>query len=120
MKNNYILKYQIAILVLTLSSVLIVSCSSVDSAIAEKLDQPLRDILFSETKYEGESLFCTIQIDKNLDGEIKREIEQTGLKILTNFISIITVEGKFESIKKAAALPYVIRIEADKKRNTQN
>lgn len=60
-------------------------------------------------------LKCLIQLNRQLTNEIRSDIEKLNVRIVNDFGTGMTVEGTAESLLELSSLPFVLRLESDKK-----
>jgi len=116
MKSSILKTEYILIMPMILFGVLLFACgSSRDAEVEAKLDPLLRyeTLVKQDTTYSG--IVCMVELNKSFDEGIKADFERSGVKVLTNFVTIVSIEGSAISIRKVAALDYVKKVEVDKK-----
>jgi hypothetical protein len=96
--------------------VILFACgSSRDAELEAKLDPLLRYEMLSKQDTTYSKIVCIVELNKNFDESVKADFERSGVKVLTNFVTIVSIEGTAISIRKVASFDYVKKVEVDKK-----
>jgi hypothetical protein len=116
MKSSILKTEYILFMPMIVSGIILFACgSSRDAELEAKLDPLLRYEMLSQQDTTYSRIVCIVELNKSFDEGIKADFERSGVKVLTNFVTIVSIEGSVVSIRKVAALEYVKKIEVDRK-----
>jgi hypothetical protein len=98
--------------VLITSIVLFSGCSTSMESEEMKFDPALKEkIRTTEQNNPDEVIRVLIKTDKDLNGEMRTNLESYGIEIETSAGDIITAAGTSGQLKNAARLPFITKIE---------
>ncbi len=106
------------IILFSLISFALLSCSSSDKSDLAKLDSPLYDKISKSAS--GDQIQFIGKCSKKISDDLKAEIESTGVSVQTVIDTIFTASGVTESIKKLAAKDFIIILELSVERDLKN
>lgn len=93
------------------------SCASSDDSIVHKIDAPLMQKIGQlEKEGAGGTIDFLGKCNSSISEAMKKELENTGIKLYTSVNDIFTASGNAGQIKETAALDFVIRLELSVKR----
>jgi hypothetical protein len=103
--------------IIMISIPLIISgCSSSAEYIPEKMDAPLRQrISYLEREDPNTPVQFTGRTNQTINDELKKKLEDTGIKVESTIGDIFTASGNVESTKKVTMLDFVVFLEIAKK-----